>query len=128
MIAGWVSLAAFAREHKVNPRTMRRRLVALAQQRGWTFLRASKGPPRPGLRPGRYEVHPERLKSELEKDPDAHRAELDSLAEEIERLRESVEALKTWRKALKRQGFFRTPKPAIGLVTDSCGHELPPTL
>lgn len=105
MSPGWVPLTDYARSRAVHPQTMRRRLLALAYARGRSEFLCSTH--QPGRRARRYWVQPELLKTELERDPDTDRAELDSLAAEVEKLRETVEALKNWRKHLKKLGFFK---------------------
>jgi aryl-alcohol dehydrogenase-like predicted oxidoreductase len=116
MLPGWVSLAAFARERGVPPRTMRRWAVALDHEAGGGLVRSLH---RRGRRPRKYWVNPERLKAALERDPDAKEAERDFQESRLTKNEEKLEALKKAHKALKEQvkqlalDFSRRPSSAI---------------
>lgn len=106
MLPGWVELPEFLRDAAakagVSQRTIRRRVLAVNHAAGGGIVRSfqSRGPVR------LWWVNPERLRVELERDPDARDAQAQWLEARIEKLEENVEALKTWRRALKRRGFL----------------------
>lgn len=100
MLPGWVGLARFARERNVNPKTMLRHLRALEAVTGASLIRSNH---KPGRKPRKYWVHPERARAALERDPDAREAETVWLLTRVENLEKSVGALKKSHKLLKKQ-------------------------
>jgi predicted ArsR family transcriptional regulator len=100
MLGGWVSVAAFARQSGVFPRTMLRRLKALEHMSGVRLLRSKH---QAGRKPRKWWVHPERAQAALEKDPDARTASIEDLFGRVERLEQIITVLKKAQKSANAQ-------------------------
>lgn len=116
MLFGWVSLADYARQNGIHPKTLKRWLLKANRPGLMRTLPGTKG------RPGKYLVHPESLKAALAADPEAEAA---SRAETEAKLEASERKLEALRKAYKQlQAKLRELEKA--LTAAASGEASPP--
>lgn len=108
MLPGWVPLSKVAADAGVDPKTMRRRLLALDHAAGGGLVRSfhRRGKPR------KYWVRLDRLKVALEHTPEeTQEAQVEWLEARVQKVENRVEALKNAHKSLKALVKERLPAP-----------------